>query len=98
MLTLFLAVIFENAALCSNNPTVFVLCFFVTLTCLINEHACLFISEKFETLPVLIAPCPFINFLKFVQPACLLGMPIFQFVPFPLASFIDTMTKSHPII
>ena len=68
------------------------------LTCLINEHARLFISEKFETLPALIEPCPFIDFPNFVQPAWLLGLPIFHFVPFPLASFIDTMTKSYPII
>ena len=69
-----------------------------TLTCLINGHARLFISEKFDTLPALIAPCPFINFPVFLQPARLLGLPIFHFVPFPLASFIDTMTKSYPII
>ena len=64
---------------------------------LINGHARLFISEKFDTLPALIAPCPFINFPDFVQPTRLLGLPIFHFVPFPLASFIDTMTKFYPI-
>ena len=67
-----------------------------TLTCLINSHARLFFSEKFETLPAFIAPCPFINFLDFAQPARLWGLPIFHFVPFPLATFIDTMTKSYP--
>ena len=30
-----------------------------TLTCLISRHTCLFISEKFETLPALIAPLLF---------------------------------------
>ena len=40
----------------------------LTLTFLINGHARLFISEKFETLPALIAPCPIINFPNFVQP------------------------------
>ena len=64
----------------------------------INGHARLFISEKFETLPAFVAPCPFINFPNFVQPARLLGLPIFYFVPFQLASFIDTMTKSYLII
>ena len=61
-----------------------------------NKRASLFISEKFETLPALIVPCPFIDFQNFVQPAKLLGLPIFHFVPFPLVSFIDTMTKSCP--
>ena len=70
----------------------------ITLTCLINEHARLFISEKFETLSALIAPWPFIIFPNFVQPAWLLGLPIFHFVPFPLTSLIDTMIKSYPII
>ena len=69
-----------------------------TLTCLINGHARLFISEKFETLPALIAPCLFIKFPNFVQPALLLGLPIFNFVPFSLASFIDIMTKFYLII
>ena len=69
-----------------------------TLTCLINGHARLFFSEKLETLPALISPCPFINFTDFVQPARLLGLPNLHFVPFSLASFIDAMTKFYPII
>ena len=47
-----------------------------TLTCLINGHARLFISQKNSTLPSLIRNCPFIKFSKKWHPARLLSLLI----------------------